>query len=213
MELDELKNAWQSLDRRLERQNTISLQLLKDDRNRRMRSSLRPLFWGQLAQMVFGLVFVLLAAALWIRPGSIPVDLPWHLLVAGVLVHAFGIATLALAGCTLGLIRTIDYAAPVLAIQKQLSKLRRFYIVSGMIVGLPWWFMWVPVLMVLVALGGTDLYAKAPSVVGRDGLGVVGLLATWWFNRGSLSAQRPRLARAMETAWRGAPAQCAAHRG
>ncbi len=199
MEPDELKAAWQSLDRRLERQNAISLLLLKDDRSKRMRSSLRPLFWGQLLQMLFGLLFVALAASLWIRAGSASLDLPWHVVLAGVFVHAYGVAAIALAGCTMGLIRTIDYSLPVLGIQKQLLKLRRFYIVSGMIVGLPWWFMWVPVLMVLAGLAGADLYANAPSVVWIGmGVGIAGLLATWWFHRWSRSPQRPRLAKAME---------------
>jgi hypothetical protein len=199
MELDELKAAWQSLDRRLERQSAISLLLLKDDRSKRMRSSLRPLFWGQLLQMLFGLVFVALAASLWIRAGSTPLELPWHVVLAGVFVHAYGVAAIALAGCTVGLIRTIDYSLPVLGIQKQLLKLRRFYIINGMIAGLPWWFMWVPVLMVLVGLGGGDLYAKAPSVVWIGmGIGIAGLLATGWFHRWSRSPQRPRLAKSME---------------
>jgi hypothetical protein len=199
MELDELKAAWQSLDRRLEQQNAISLLLLKDDRTKRMRSSLRPLFWGQLLQMLFGLLFVALAASLWIRAGSAPLDLPWHVVLAGVFVHAYGVATIALAGCTIGLIRTIDYSSPVLGIQKQLLKLRRFYIINGMIAGLPWWFMWVPVLMVLMVLAGVDIYAKAPSVVWIGmGIGIAGLLATRWFHRRSRNPRRPRLAKAVE---------------
>ena len=199
MELDELKNAWQALDRKLERQNAINLVLLKDDRTKKMRSSLRPLFWGQLAQLLFGLPFVLLASILWMRAGSVPLDLPWHVVLAGVFVHVYGVATIALAGSTMGLIRTIDYSSPVLGIQKQLSKLRRFYIINGMITGLPWWFMWVPVLMVLAGLAGVDLYARAPSVVWIGmGVGFAGLLGTWWFHRWSRSPKRPKLAKAME---------------
>lgn len=199
MEPDELKTAWQALDRRLERQNAINLLLLKDDRTKRMRSSLRPLFWGQLVQMLFGLAFVLLASSLWIRAGSAPLHLPWHVLLAGIFVHAYGVATIALAGCTMGLIRTIDYSLPVLGIQKQLLKLRRFYLINGMIAGLPWWFMWVPLLMVLTGLAGGDLHAKAPPVVWIGmGIGIAGLLATGWFHRWSRSPRRPRLAKAME---------------
>ena len=199
MEHDELKAAWQSLDRRLEQQNAISLLLLKDDRSKRMRSSLRPLFWGQLLQMLFGLAFVALAASLWIRAGSTPLGLPWHVVLAGVFVHAYGVAAIALAGCTMGLIRTIDYSLPVLGIQKQLLKLRRLYIINGMIAGLPWWFMWVPVLMVLAGLAGGDLYARAPSVVWTGmGIGIAGLLASWWFHHWSRNPLRPRLANAVE---------------
>jgi hypothetical protein len=197
MELDELKATWQALDRRLEQNNRINLELFKEKKLEKARTSLRPLFWGQLVQMLFiGLPFVLLAGCLWAGLESRP-SLP--LLLAGIFVHVYGVATIALAGCTMGLIRTIDYSAPVLAIQKQLAKLRRFYIINGMIAGLPWWLMWVPVLMVLCGLVGVDLYAKGPSVVWIGlGIGIAGLLATWWFHRWSRSAKRPKLAKAME---------------
>ena len=197
MELDELKATWQALDRRLEQSNRINFELFKDGKLEQARTSLRPLFWGQLAQMLlFGPPFVFLAGCLWAGLESRP---PLPLLLAGIFVHAYGVAVIALAGGTMGLIRTIDYSAPVLTIQKQLAKLRRFYVINGMVAGLPWWLMWVPVLMVLSGLAGVDLYARAPSVVWIGlGIGVAGLLATWWFHRWSRSAKRPKLAKAME---------------
>ncbi|MET0813692.1 MAG: serine/threonine protein kinase [Pseudoxanthomonas sp.] len=197
MELDELKATWQALDHRLAQHNRIGMELFKEKKLEKARTSLRPLFWGQLAQMLLiGLPFVLLAGSLWMSLEGRP---PLPLLLAGIFVHAYGVATIALAGCTMGLIRTIDYSAPVLGIQKQLARLRRFYIVNGMIAGLPWWLMWVPVLMVLSGLAGADLYARAPSVVWIGlGIGVAGLLATWWFHRWSRSGRRPKLAKAME---------------
>ncbi|MET0580504.1 MAG: serine/threonine protein kinase [Pseudoxanthomonas sp.] len=193
MELDELKATWQALDHRLAQHNRIGMELFKEKKLEKARTSLRPLFWGQLAQMLLiGLPFVLLAGSLWMSLEGRP---PLPLLLAGIFVHAYGVATIALAGCTMGLIRTIDYSAPVLGIQKQLARLRRFYIVNGMIAGLPWWLMWVPVLMVLSGLAGVDLYARAPSVVWIGlGIGVAGLLATWWFHRWSRSGRRPRRA-------------------
>ncbi|MET0654878.1 MAG: serine/threonine protein kinase [Pseudoxanthomonas sp.] len=197
MELDELKATWQALDHRLAQHNRIGMELFKEKKLEKARTSLRPLFWGQLAQMLLiGLPFVLLAGSLWMSLEGRP---PLPLLLAGIFVHAYGVATIALAGCTMGLIRTIDYSAPVLGIQKQLARLRRFYVVNGMIAGLPWWLMWVPVLMVLSGLRGVDLYAWAPSVVWIGlGIGVAGLLATWWLHRWSRSGRRPRLAKAME---------------
>lgn len=199
MELDELKATWQALDQRLAHGNRLQLQILREGKLDKARKSLRPLFWGQLVQMLFGLPFVLLASLLWMRTGASTQPLPLPTLVAGIFVHAYGIATVVLAGCTLGLISALDYSAPVLSIQKQLAKLRRFYLINGMIAGLPWWLMWVPVLMVLSGLSGIDLYAKAPSLVWIGlGIGVAGLLATWWFHRWSRSPRRPRLAKAME---------------
>jgi hypothetical protein len=64
MELDELKSAWQILDRHLEQQSALSLHIFKQGRLDRMRSTLRPLFWGQLLQMAFGLAFIVFASLL-----------------------------------------------------------------------------------------------------------------------------------------------------
>ncbi len=195
MELDELKVTWQALDRKLQQSNAIQLQLFKDGRLKGMRSSLRPLFWGQVVQLLFGIPFLALAVLLW----SSGHDLPAHVIAAGIVVHAYGVAVIAFSGMMLGLILGLDYSAPVLGIQKQLAHLRRVYVINGMVAGLPWWFLWVPVLMVLTGLGGGDLYARAPSVVWLGlGIGAAGLLATWWFHRWSRSPQRPRLAKAME---------------
>ena len=199
MELDELKATWQALDRKMTRSNAIQLQLFKDGKLKNMRAGLRPLFWGQVVQMIFGVPFILLAGLLWYRVGTFDLPLPVPLLIAGIIVHAYGVITVAMAGQTLSLISRIDYSAPVLVIQKQLATLRRTYIVNGMLSGLPWWFLWVPLLMVLAGLSGGDLYAKAPSVVWIGmGVGIVGLLATWWFHRWSRNPKRPRLAKAME---------------
>jgi hypothetical protein len=200
MELDELKSAWQALDRRFERQSALQLDLHRERRIDRARSSLRPLFLGQIAQILFGLVFILLAAMLWsTKPEAASV------IAAGVVVHAYGIACLVLAGLVLGGIRRIDYAESVLDIQTHLARLRRLYVLSGMIAGLPWWFLWVPILMVLAGLGGANLYARAPSLVWTGlGVGAAGLLATAWFHRWARDARRPRLAKAIEGAVTGA---------
>src|SRR6187402_919742 len=107
MELDDLKTAWTALDRRLERESAIHIALLRDRKLSRTRSSLRPLYVGQLLQMLFGVAFIVLAARLWSgRP-----DWP-SVIAAGVVVQAYGVVCIALAGATLGRIARIDYAAP-----------------------------------------------------------------------------------------------------
>lgn len=205
MENDDLKAAWQTLNRRLERQDAINLGLLREKKLDRTRSSLRPLFWGQVVQALFGVPFILFAALLWMRAHALPEGLPLTALIAGIIVQVYGIGTVAFAGETIRRIREIDYAAPVVAIQKQLAALRRTYIISGMVAGLPWWFLWVPLLAVLAGLGGVDLHAKAPGVIWIGlGVGAAGLLATAWFHRWSRDPARPRLASAMEDAVTGA---------
>lgn len=198
MEPDDLKLAWQTLSRRLERHDALQTHVLLEQRKQKALSSLRPLFWGQVVQTLFGIPFILLASLLWIRGGQSG-GLPWTTVVAGIVVQLYGIATIAMAGQTLLRLREIDYARPIVDIQKRLATLRRTYIVNGMLAGLPWWFLWVPLLMVLAGLGGTDLFARAPSVVWTGlGVGVTGLAATAWFHRWSRDPARPRLARAMD---------------
>jgi len=175
-ELDELKSAWSALDRRLIRQHAISFAQLRDQRLARTRRGLRPLVLGQIVLMAFGVVMLLLGVATWTnhRGGG-------GLLVAGVLLHLFGVITIIAGGSTLGLVARIDYAAPVLHIQRQLLRLRRWYIASGAVVGLPWWLLWIAFIM---CLGQVDLWASAPGFVLINGaIGVVGLLATWWLHR------------------------------
>ena len=194
METHELKAAWQAIDKRFERENRLTWQLLRDQRLDKVRSSLWPLIMGQCLQMLFGIVFILLAVLLWNTSAK-----PVATMIAGIVVHAYGVIVIITAGVVLGKLRSVDYAAPVLAIQKQLAQVRRYYVISGMIAGLPWWFMWVPVLMVLIGLTGVDLYAHTPGTVWSGiAVGAIGLLSTALFHRWSRSSKRPKLARYME---------------
>lgn len=194
MELDDFKSAWQAIDRRLELDNRLKLHDLRERTLHKASSSLRPLFWGQIAQILFGIPFILLAALLWMSQ-------PAHAstIFAGVLVHAYGVLTIIGAGVVLGQIGKIDHAMPVLDIQKQLLRARTFYIRSGMVAGLPWWFLWIAILQVLAGLGDVDLLAKAPSLVWSGyAIGIAGLLATWWFHRWSRRPERAEFGRKMD---------------
>lgn len=205
MEPDDLKRAWQTLSRRLERHDALQTDVLLQQRKQKALSSLRPLFWGQVVQTIFGIPFIGLAALLWIQGGQSADGLPWTTIVAGIVVQLYGIATIAMAGQTLHRIGEIDYAQPIVEIQKRLATLRRTYIVNGMLAGLPWWFLWVPLLMVLSGLGGTDLYARAPGTVWIGlGVGAAGLLGTAWLHRWSRRPARPRLAKFMDDSVTGA---------
>ena len=151
-------------------------------------------------QIAFGLPFIALAVLLWAsQPQGIAV------VAAGMVVHAYGVLTIIAAGVVLGQMGKLDPAAPVLEIQKQLARVRALYIRSGMLAGLPWWFLWVPILMVLAGLRDVDLLARSPSVVLIGlGVGALGLLGTLWFHRWSRDPVRPRLAQAMDASITGA---------
>ena len=195
MELDDFKSAWQTLDQRLQLNNALKLHELRERTLDRTRSSLRPLFWGQVMQiLLMGLPCILLAALLWTTA-------PAHasVIVAGVVLQAYGVLAIIGAGVVLGQLAKIDHAAAVVEIQKQLARTRTYYVRSGMLAGLPWWFLWIVILMVLNGLGDIDLLAKAPSLVwGALGIGALGLLGTWWFQHWARRPERAELGRKLD---------------
>ncbi len=200
MELDDFKSAWQTLDQRLQLDNALKLHELRARTLSKTRSTLRPLFWGQVMQiLLIGIPSIALAAALWMsKPAYASV------IAAGVLLHAYGVLTIIAAGVVLGQLAKIDHAAPVVEIQKQLARTRTLYVRSGMIAGLPWWFLWVVVLMVLAGLGDVDMLAKAPWMVwGSLGVGAAGLLGSGWFHRWARRPERAHLGRRMDASLTG----------
>ena len=71
-----------------------------------------------------------------------------------------------------------------------------------MVLGIPWWLLWVPLVMVLAGLAGVDAFARAPGFVFASlAVGVLGMLGTWWIHRWS---RRPGRADALEDALSGA---------
>ena len=176
MELEELKTTWETLNQHMKRESAISLALYTDRKLTAVRSRLRPLFLGQILQLFFGLGFLLLAVLLWsTRPTAVSV------IIAGIVIHAYGVACVILAGVVMGAIARIDYAGSVLEIQEKLARVRRAYILAGIIAGLTWWFLWIPLLMVLLALVHVNLYSNAPALVwAGSAVGVVGLAAMLW---------------------------------
>lgn len=197
MELDELKSAWQSLDRRLQQQNALSLHALRQGSTQRMRSSLRPLVWGQAIQMLIGAFGLLVLAPIWIAHRD---DIA--VLICGVVMHAYCVGLIVIGAMVQAQIARIDYAAPVLTIQRQLFQLRRTYAVGGaLVVGLPWWFLTAPL---LVVLSRGAIMTSAPSVIWIQlAIGAIGLLATTWFYRWSHRPERAQLARKLDASTTG----------
>lgn len=178
MELDDFRTAWRTLDRRLREQNEVGFQLLKHQRLDAMRRGLRPLAVGQAIGMLVGALAMVWLLPMWTAPA--PTHDPW-VKVCGAVLHAYCIGLIVLGGIVQGLIARVDYAEPVLAIQQRLLRLRRIYLVGGRLLGLPWWFLSAPLLVVLTRGAILD---TAPSVIwGQLAVGAAGLLATWLFHR------------------------------
>lgn len=136
-DLDALKQAWQSLDRQLQRQNALQMAELHERKVGRIRSSLHMLTLGQGLQALLGALLIGAFAPLFWSASPLP------LTVAGGIFALYGIAIVAVAGRVLAMISGIDRSLPVLELQQRLLRLRKAYIVSGAVAGLPWWLLWL----------------------------------------------------------------------
>src|SRR3546814_4643735 len=87
MELDELKHAWQSLDRQLQQQKRINLQLLADNRIAGAKRGLRWLQARSVMQVAIGVVLTVFFARFWTSHlGNLP------LVLSGITLHAYSVA-------------------------------------------------------------------------------------------------------------------------
>lgn len=200
MELDDLKAAWKALDRRLEEQNLLTRELFRGERLDAARARLRPLGWGHMLQIILGAFGATWFAAFWIAHRD-----ETALLIAGLAMHAYCLAMIVLGVVVLAQVARIDYAAPVVTIQRALLHLRSTTIRGGLAIGLAWWFLWVPLIMVLIGQAGGNLYVNAPSaVVGGLSSGVAGLLLTVAVYRWARQPRRAHLGRRLADAAAGA---------
>jgi len=184
MELDDLKLAFRTLEQRVQLQE---VQLSRALVRRSLKARLRPLALGQILQMVFGIAVILGGVAMWRTFAHIPV-----VLVCGIILHIYGVATVSAAGVVLAGIQGLDSSLPVVALQRRLAKLRRAYVIGGAVVGLPWWVLWTIPPAVVFALRAEYESGAATAwpawLVASIAVGVLGLLGTWWFHR---FAERP----------------------
>lgn len=190
MELDELKSAWQALDRQLQRQKQVNLQLFTETRLRKARASLRWLLAMGIGQVAIGALVTVFCARFWIAHLHQPA-----LMLSGIALHAYGVAMIVAGVTEILLIVRTDYAEQVVTIQKYLAMLRQWRIRSRRWFGLAQWLLWVPVMLVMLEyLFGFDLWAHSPATIEWGlAIGVAGLLATLWLLHRSPRALRRRV--------------------
>jgi hypothetical protein len=174
----------------------LSVAMLRQQKMDAAHRSLRPLKLNQAFQIFIGILFILLAALLWTtKPNAIPV------ILGGIAVQAYGIGCIITAGIVFSSLSRIDYSAPVVQVQAGLAQVRRAYGICVVVAGLSWWFLWIPLLMLLAALAHVNLYAHAPSVIWLGmAIGVAGLLGTYWMYLYSLRSSNQQLRQLVEHA-------------
>ena len=147
----------------------------------RVEGSLRPLFRGQIVQILFGVALIALGAQCWARNMQAT-----HRFSSGIILHVYGVIMIVSAAAVCARIKQIDYAKPVDEIRSRLSRVLSLRIFLGPLIGFAWWLLWIP-LCVAIGFDAVVLYRNSliPSVV----IGAAGLIvSTWLYYR----ALRPR---------------------
>jgi len=181
METDQLKQVWQLLDHRLQQQQALNLDLFKRRRLDRTRSALRWMMLRQSIQIaIWTAVLVVIVGPFWIEHRATT-----HLLVLGLVMHAYAVLTIGTSVLQILLMARIDVDQPVVRIQRQLVQLRSLRIKHNLLLSLPWWPLWIVGFVIGVKWWlGVDLYVISPGFFYTTlGVGFVGLLVTLWIAR------------------------------
>jgi serine/threonine-protein kinase len=176
MELDDLKRAVANLEREVAYARSFSVAAHKEKRLDRTRASLRPVLWEHAGQVTLGLVLTVVGQAWWSE-----LDEP-ALLVAGIVLHLYAWVMIVLGLRVIVSIRTLDLDAPVVEIQRALARLRRSYVMTGFVVGMPWWLLWIPLAMVVFGIDLNGRFSWA-WLVANVVIGIVGIAGTLWYFR------------------------------
>lgn len=156
MELDDMKLAWAELDRRV-----AALEVVVPERRvAGIRAELRPLRWGQAIQALFGILLAVGAGSFWFDHRGAPGPL-----VAGLLLHAYGLAMVVAAARNLVLAARATEDVPVVALQGRVAALRAWRIREGRWFGIVGCFMWVPMIVWAFGLLGVDIVAARPGFI------------------------------------------------
>lgn len=169
------------------------LLLTRRDLMQRVKHALRPLFYGQLLQILIGIAIIALGAQCWASNTQIP-----HRLTCGMIVHVYGLVLIIGAANVLARINRIDYSKPVDEVRSRVDAVKNFYLRFGWIAGFPWWLMWIPFAVAMgfdVVLHSNSLY---PGLI----VGAIGLLFSFWLYRKVHQANQDK-ARAFRDAFAG----------
>jgi len=198
MELDEFRQQWREMDRKLDRSIALNLRVLTERRTRRTKLRLVPMLLLQPLQFLVGIALTIFFARFWAANlDALP------LAISGVFLHALSVGLIIDAVMRALLIVRINLAAPVVTIQRYLALLRRWEIRSFKWAWVAVWLALPALLMLGVKLSTTlNLWSVAPNVVIYTAIGsLVGVGLSYLFDR--WARHSPRLGAAMDSMYVG----------
>jgi hypothetical protein len=146
MELDEMKQAWQELSVRLDQQHALNRQIFRTNQTDRLRRGLRPLVWGQSVHITFGIAIMLWGISFWSTHTHI-----WQAMACGIFMQVFGTLAIIFPARVLSFVQAIDYAAPVLDIQRRVAQLRAWRVkVEAPVFTVLSSIIWIPGMLMLI---------------------------------------------------------------
>jgi len=198
MELDDFKRQWQEMDRKLDRSIALNLRLLTEKRTRKTKLRLVPVLFLQPFQILIGLALAIFFARFWIANLG-----TWSLVISGAFLHALSVGLIIDAVVRTVLIMRINFAAPVLTIQRYLALMRRWEIRSFKWSWIAVWLAPPALLMVGAKLATTlNLWTVAPNVIIYTAIGsAVGVGLSYLFDL--WTRHSPRLGAAMDSMYVG----------
>jgi hypothetical protein len=198
MELDDLKQKWVEYDAKLDKSLRLNARLLRESGLGRVEAALKPLSRSIVVEGTLNLAAVFLLGSFLGNHVAEP-----RFAVPAALLLACAIAIMSTGIRQWLALRTIDYGAPVVAIQKRLAALRigRIRTTKWILIGSP--LLWTPLLIVSVkALTGLDPYAflNARFLAGNLLFGLAFLFGMLWLSKrqGGRWNQSPAVRRLMD---------------
>lgn len=155
-----MKLAWQDLNLELQELREINLENFSERKRANARWQLMPLAIGQIAQLFIGIWMSLQFGSHWIEHFPTP-----HLLVSGLLCHAFGIMLVVFAARELYMIFHIDFSESVVSIQKKLTMLQTWRSRVGSVIVVTSCFIWMPMLLFLFSWVGVNVLVNDPNSI------------------------------------------------
>jgi hypothetical protein len=181
MELDELKVAWQALERRVNADAKLNRELLTELKLRKVRNAVRRLMCLPAIELVLSL-FIAAATGRFL--------FTWffepHLAIAGAVLHAAVVAYIATTVRQLALLWGADMSAPVIGIQQTLAEYGALRVRTTKWVLILSPSLWGPLVIVLAkAWLGLDIYRVfGPAWVAVNvGVGVAIVPLLIWVSR------------------------------
>ena len=181
MELDELKQKWVEYDAKLEKSIRLNTRLLRESNLARVDAALKPLSHGIVLHGILNLPAVFLLGSFLGDHIAEP-----RFAAPAALLLACSIAILNAGIRQFVTLRTLDYGAPTLAIQKRLAALRvnRIRTTKWILLASP--LLWTPLLIVSIkGFLGVDPYAFLDGkwLAGNLLFGLAFLVGMLWLSR------------------------------